>query len=100
MKTKSLTNKHIATSKKSLYQTLAKLDTGKNIERFLEDLCSPAELQAMIDRWQVAVLLKQAMSYREISAKTGVSTTTIGRVARVIRFSKKNGYCLAFNHLD
>ena len=32
------------------------------------------------------------MSYREINAQTGVSTTTIGRVARFLRDEPHGGY--------
>ena len=49
---------------------------------FLEDLCTPAELEAMVDRWRVAQLLDQGYSYRDIREMTEVSVTTIGRVAR------------------
>ena len=52
--------------------------------RFLKDLCSPAELQALVDRWQVVELLHDGLPYRRIHALTGVSVTTIGRVARFL----------------
>jgi TrpR-related protein YerC/YecD len=48
------------------------------------DLCTPAELQALVDRWQVVELLLQDMPYRQINEKTGVSVTTVGRVARFL----------------
>jgi TrpR-related protein YerC/YecD len=51
---------------------------------FLKDLCTPAELEALVDRWQVAGLLAEGMTYRRINALTGVSMATIGRVARCL----------------
>lgn len=51
---------------------------------FLKDLCTPAELQALVDRWQVVGLLQQDLPYRRIHELTGVSVTTIGRVARFL----------------
>jgi TrpR-related protein YerC/YecD len=51
---------------------------------FLEDLCTPAELEAMTDRWRVVPLLLRGLPYRDIHALTGVSVTTIGRVARTL----------------
>ena len=47
-------------------------------------MCSPAELQALVDRWQVVELLHDGLPYRRIHALTGVSVTTIGRVARFL----------------
>src|ERR1700726_4380947 len=51
---------------------------------FFRDLCTPAELQAMADRWAVALLLERGLPYREIHKQTGVSVTTISRVARYL----------------
>jgi len=66
----------------SLCDAILSLRTREEVRQFLTDLCTPAELEAMYDRWGVVLLLEQGMSYREISQKTGVSVTTIGRVAR------------------
>jgi uncharacterized protein YerC len=41
-------------------------------------------LQALVDRWQVVQLLQQDLPYRRIHDLTGVSVTTIGRVARFL----------------
>jgi TrpR-related protein YerC/YecD len=51
---------------------------------FLQDLCTPAELEAMTDRWRVVPLLTEGIPYREIHDLTQVSVTTIGRVARTM----------------
>jgi TrpR-related protein YerC/YecD len=52
------------------------------VRAFLEDLCTPAEILAMADRWRVAQLLDEGLPYRQIYEKTGVSTATVTRVAR------------------
>lgn len=65
---------------------------------FLEDLCTPAELQALADRWRVVPLLLQGLPYREIHDLTGVSVTTVGRVARCIEFGA-GGYRAAAEQL-
>ena len=61
------------------FVALQNVDECRN---FLKDLCTPAELQALVDRWQVVELLQQGLPYRRIHELTGVSVTTIGRVAR------------------
>ncbi|WP_050992239.1 YerC/YecD family TrpR-related protein [Pseudoxanthomonas sp. GW2] len=63
---------------------LARLDEPEAVRAFLLDLCTPAELEAMTDRWHVVPLLQQGVPYREIYELTGVSVTTIGRVARTL----------------
>jgi TrpR-related protein YerC/YecD len=69
---------------KALAQALADLTRTQDVAAFLEDLCTPAELEAMTDRWRVVPLLLQGVPYREIHERTLVSVTTIGRVARTL----------------
>jgi TrpR-related protein YerC/YecD len=64
----------------------------------LTDLCTPAELEAMADRWQVVPLLLEQRPYREIHELTGVSVTTIARVARCLSHGS-GGYHAAARHL-
>ena len=66
----------------ALAGALASLERVEDIRAFLEDLCTPAELEAMGDRWRVVPELLQGLPYREIHDRTQVSVTTIGRVAR------------------
>ena len=67
----------------------------------LTDLCTPAEIRTLAERWHVARLLDgTGLSYREIHEATGVSTTTIVRVARFLRQEKHLGYRLAIDALE
>lgn len=68
----------------ALARALAALNSAGDVRAFLEDLCTPAELEAMGDRWKVVPLLLQGVAYREIHERTRVSVTTIGRVARTL----------------
>jgi len=67
-----------------LADALLRLRSADAMRAFLEDLCTPAELEAMTDRWKVVPLLLEGVPYREIHDRTGVSVTTIGRVARTL----------------
>lgn len=62
---------------------LAMRDTGE-MRAFLHDLCTPAELEALVDRWTVVPHVLKGVPYREIRERTAVSITTIGRVARFL----------------
>jgi TrpR-related protein YerC/YecD len=74
----------LKTAARSLSEALLMLETAQEVKQFLEDLCTPAEIEAMVDRWRVAQLLTEGLSYRDIRDMTKVSVTTIGRVARFI----------------
>ena len=67
-----------------LAEAMVRLRTPAQMQAFLEDLCTPAELEAMTDRWKVVPLLLEGLPYREIHDRTAVSVTTIGRVARTL----------------
>jgi TrpR-related protein YerC/YecD len=67
-----------------LAKALAALQKPEDVRAFLLDLCTPAELESMADRWKVVPLLVQGVPYREIHEITRVSVTTVGRVARTL----------------
>jgi len=71
-------------SEDDLFSAVVSLERVNECRKFLRDLCTPAELQALVDRWQVVGLLEQEIPYRQIHDITGVSVTTIGRVARFL----------------
>ncbi|MFK3651075.1 YerC/YecD family TrpR-related protein [Lysobacter enzymogenes] len=79
-----------------LAAALSGLRTPEQVRAFLEDLCTPAELEAMSDRWRVVPLLEEGVPYREIHERTQVSVTTIGRVARVLERGA-GGYAAALH---
>ncbi len=81
-------------SAESLYKAFLTLNKPGEVRQFLLDLCTPSELEAIVDRWWTASLLRQGRSYRDISDITGVSVTTIGRVARFLNMGE-GGYRLA-----
>ena len=68
----------------ALAAALHGLKSATEVRAFLEDLCTPAELEAMADRWRVVPPLLAGVPYREIHDRTLVSVTTIGRVARTL----------------
>jgi TrpR-related protein YerC/YecD len=83
-----------ALAERALYQAILTLRSAEECRAFFRDLCTPAELQALADRWAVVELLREERPYREIHRLTGVSLTTIGRVARYLT-AGNGGYALA-----
>jgi len=74
-----------------LFEALLKLKTAEECGQFLNDLCTPGEVDELSSRWWVARLLSQKKPYRKISEETGVSTATITRVARFMKYGN-DGY--------
>ena len=77
-----------------LFATIAGLRTPQEVQAFLRDLCTRAELDAMAHRWQVAQLLEEGLPYLEVAQKAHASTTTVTRVAQWLR-NGEGGYRLA-----
>jgi len=84
----------------ALHDALLSMQTRAEIDAFLADLCTPAELRAFAERWQVARLLDGGgKSYREIAAEAHASPTTVVRVARYLKDMPHQGYRLALDRL-
>ena len=79
-----------------LFEAIASLRSAEEVGRFLRDLCTMSELEAMAHRWQVARLLEEGLPYLEISKRTHASTTTVTRVAHWLRYGE-GGYRLVLN---
>lgn len=91
---RQLTHRQEALAERNLCAAVAALRTAEECRAFFRDLCTPAEIQAMADRWAVVERLRRGLPYREIHRMTGVSVTTIGRVARFLA-AGNGGYALA-----
>ncbi len=94
-----LTPREEAAAEDRLFRAILTLRNVEECRAFFHDLCTPAELQALKDRWAVAELLEQGrLSYRQVHEQSGVSITTIGRVARYIG-AGEGGYTRALQRL-
>jgi TrpR-related protein YerC/YecD len=85
-------------AERSLCEALLTLRTVEEMRAFLDDLCTPAEREAMRDRWSVVPHLLAGEPYWQIHEATAVSITTIGRVARSLE-QGAGGYALAARRL-
>ena len=81
---RGLTPRAAARARQGLYRAILSLRTEDECAQFFADLCTPAELEALVDRWAVVKHLQDGLPYRRIHELTGVSVTTIGRVARFL----------------
>ena len=74
-----------------LVRALLALDNEEDAYRFLEDVCTIAELHSISQRIEVAALLRQGVTYQRIAAETGASSATISRVNRALTYGA-DGY--------
>ncbi|WP_209342647.1 YerC/YecD family TrpR-related protein [Flavonifractor sp. AGMB03687] len=74
-----------------LYQAILTLKDLDECRKFFSDLCTVAELRAMEQRFEVAMLLSDGMIYNDILERTGASSATISRVNRSLQYGA-DGY--------
>ena len=96
---RGMTEQEADDAETGLYQAVLSLRTAQECRQFFTDLCTPAELEALVDRWAVVAYLNDGLPYRQIHALTGVSVTTIGRVARFLT-AGSGGYSTALDRLN
>ena len=80
-----------------LFRAVLCLETMEECYNFFEDLCTVPELNAMEQRFDVALLLDEGRVYTEILEKTGASSATISRVNRCLVYG--GGYRTALDRL-
>ena len=82
-----------------MYKAILTLRSVEECMDFFDDLCTVTEIQAMEQRYQVAVCLSKDMKYNDILAETGASRATISRVNRSLKYGK-DGYEVVFDRLE
>jgi TrpR-related protein YerC/YecD len=83
---------------RELFDAILSLSSRDELGRFLRDLCTINELEAMAHRWEVARLVDRGLPYLEVASRTHASTTTVTRVAHWLRYGE-GGYRLALDRL-
>ncbi|MBQ8416061.1 MAG: helix-turn-helix domain-containing protein [Clostridia bacterium] len=71
-----------------LFEIILRLESTEDCYRFFEDICTIKEVQDMAQRLDAAFLLDQGMNYQDISRKVGISTATISRVSKCLKYGK------------
>ena len=69
-----------------LIKAISSIENAKECEQFLSDICTIQELEKMSQRLQAAQLLIDGDTYEQVIEKTGISSTTLSRVSRCIRY--------------
>ena len=86
-------------STEKLFRAILNLSTLEECYEFFDDLCTIKEVLDMSQRFETAINLLEGESYQKISAEIGVSTATIGRVAKCLNYGS-GGYEKAIAGLE
>ena len=78
-----------------MFKAILSLETAEDCYAFFDDLCTIKELTAMVQRYEVADLLNQGLTFNEISERTGASPATIARVNKCLQYGE--GYSKALS---
>ena len=93
-----------------LFKGILTLNSVEECYHFFEDLCTVSELQEMSRRMQAAKLLKDngleaysthfgALPKSDIATRTGLSTATISRVNRCLKYGTE-GYISVLENIE
>ena len=80
-----------------LFEVILSLESVEDCYNFFEDLCTIKELEDMAQRLDTAILLDKGENYQTICQKIGISTATISRVSKCLKYG--DGYRYALNKL-
>ncbi len=78
----------------AMYQAVLTLESLDEAKSFFRDLLTETEIKEFAERWKAARMLAKGVPYTEIIAQTGLSSTTVARVARWVKRGT-GGYRLA-----
>ena len=82
-----------------LLRGILTLDSMDECYHFFEDLCTVSELQEMSRRLLAAKMLKENYIYTDIAKQTGLSTATISRVNRCLKYGN-DGYITVLDRME
>lgn len=82
-----------------LANAIASLRTPEEAYRFLGDICTISEITEMSKRLLAAEMLRDGNTYNEIAHQTHLSTATITRVNRALRYGN-DGYTMVLDRIS
>ncbi|HLX11965.1 MAG TPA: YerC/YecD family TrpR-related protein [Bacteroidota bacterium] len=81
-----------------LYSAILTLESMAEARHFFRDLLTETEIGEFTERWKAARMLAAGIPYTEITKETGLSSTTVARVARWVK-KGTGGYRLALKRI-
>lgn len=72
----------------ALFRAILTLESVDECYAFFDDLCTVKELNSMVQRYEVAKMLDEGMTFNAISEQTGASPATIARVNKCLQYGE------------
>ena len=69
-----------------LYELIPLIQNKEDCQALFEDLCTYKEIEAMAQRLHAAELLLDGVTYEQIIEQTGISSATLSRVSKCVKF--------------
>lgn len=82
-----------------LFKAILALKDEEECYNFFMDICTINELQSLVQRFDVAKMLREKKTYQEIAKETGASTATISRVNRSLNYGN-DGYAIVLERME
>lgn len=82
-----------------LFTAILELNSIDECYAFFEDLCTASEIKEMSKRLVAAKMLNDNYIYSTVAERTGLSTATISRVNRCLKFGD-SGYAKILERID
>lgn len=83
-----MSNEKLNDQVKELYKALISLKNEEDCKIFLEDLCTYKEVEQMAQRVSAAKLLIKGETYEEVIQKTKISSATLSRVSKCVKYGE------------
>ena len=80
------------------FESILNLKSVEECYKYFEDICTIKEIQNMAQRLDTAILISQGLNYQTIAEKADVSTATVVRVGRCLKYGS-GGYKMAIERL-
>lgn len=71
-----------------LYKVIVKIKDVETCEKFFEDLCTYSEIEKMAQRVDAAKKLINGETYENIINNTDISSATLSRVSRCVKYGE------------
>ena len=73
-----------------LYEVITSLNSVEECKKFFADLCTFKEVEQMAQRISAAKLILNGATYEEVISKTEISSATLSRVSKAVKYG--SGY--------
>lgn len=70
------------------YELILSIKSKEDCKNLFDDLCTIKEVEQMAQRVRAARLLMEGMTYNQVIDETDISSATLSRVSRCVRYGK------------